>query len=78
MSYVEPKLVFRKTDNPLVLAYGMEHSPGTFTPTGMREYHVEPVAKWCFENLCGIVSNFPYEITFKNEAEVAWFLLSWS
>jgi hypothetical protein len=74
----EPKLVFRKTENPLILEYGMDHGHGSFTPTGMRDYHTEPVAKWCFENSCGVISNFPYEIEFETEAHVAWFLLRWS
>lgn len=75
---VIPKLIFRQTSDPLVLEYGMEHSPGTFTPTGMRDYHVEPVAKWCNDNMCGIVHTFPNHISFNNEGEVAWFLLAWS
>lgn len=74
----EPKLVFRKTDDPLVLEYSMAYYPGCFTPTGMRDHHIEPVAKWCFDNSCGIISKFPYHIEFKSEAEVAWFLLTWS
>ena len=78
MNYSEPKLVFRTTDDPLILEYGMDHGRGTFTPTGLRDYHTEPVAKWCFENSCGVFHALPYQIVFKNEAEVAWFLLRWS
>lgn len=74
---MEPRLVFRKTDDPLVLEYGMDHGRGSFTPTGMRDYHTEPVAKWCFENSCGIMSNYPYQIEFQTEAQVTWFLLAW-
>lgn len=79
MTYLpEPKLVFRPTDDPLVLEYGMDYGRGTFTATGLRNYHTEPVAKWCFENSCGVFHDFPYHIVFKDESEVAWFLLRWS
>ena len=37
-----------------------------------------PSAKWCFENSCGVLHSYPYHIVFKDEAEVAWFLLRWS
>lgn len=74
----DPKLVFRRTNDPCVLEYGMDHGHGSFTPTGMRDYHVEPVAKWCNDNMCGIVHTYPHHIVFKNEGEVAWFLLRWS
>ena len=74
-----PKLKFRKSQyDPCILEYGMEYSRGTFTPTGLRDEHVEPVAKWCFDNSCGVVHKIPYQIVFKNEAEVAWFLLAWA
>lgn len=78
MNYPEPKLVFRTTDDPLVLEYAMDHGRGQFTPTGLRNHHTEPVAKWCFENSCGVLHTFPYHIVFKDEGEVAWFLLRWS
>lgn len=74
-----PKLVFRKSQaDPCILEYGMEYSQGTFTPTGLREEHVEPIAKWCFENSCGVLHSYPYQIVFKDEGEVSWFLLRWS
>ena len=74
-----PKLAFRKSPhNPCILEYGMEYSRGTFTPTGLRDEHVEPVAKWCFDNSCVVLHKIPYQIVFKTEAEVAWFLLAWT
>lgn len=78
-SYPTPiaKLVFRKTEDPLVLEYGMEHSPGTFTSTGLRDHHLNPVETWCQENNCGALRTWPYHILFNSEAEVAWFLLAW-
>ena len=80
MSYTEPKLVFKKTVNPLVLMYGMEYGPDTFTPTGLRPHHIEPIEKWCIDNSCGEVDLDPlrYYIKFKREDEVAWFLLRWT
>ena len=78
LTNTDPKLVFRRTDDPLVLEYGMDHGRGSFTPTGLKTHHVEPVAEWCFENSCGILHSYPYHIVFKDESEVAWFLLRWS
>lgn len=78
MNYPEPKLVFRKTADPLILEYAMAHYPGCFTPTGMRDYHVEPIAKWCNDNKCGIVHTYPHHVVFSTERELAWFMLVWS
>ena len=79
LTSIMPKLVFRPVPNvPLHLEYAMEHGPGTFTPTGMRPEHTKPVLDWCSENECGIFMSFPHHIIFRNEAELAWFLLRWT
>jgi len=76
----EPKLVFRrytKGHQKYELEYGMEFSAGTFTPTGLRDYHLADIKAWCVENDCGQFVDF-YRIVFRDEKEMAWFLLRWS
>jgi len=78
ISYKEPRLEFRPVkDDPLTLEYAMAYYPGCFTPTGMRDYHLEDIKKWCAENNCGEFKDV-YRITFNSEKELFWFKLRWT
>ena len=78
MSNKEPRLKFKRVnDRPYVLEYGMEYNPGTFTPTGLRDHHLTDIRDWCADNDCGEFIDM-YNIAFRNEKEMAWFLLRWS
>jgi len=77
-SDTQPKLVFRRVKNDkYTLEYGMEYGPGSFTPTGLRAYHLTDIKSWCADNDCGEFIDM-YNIAFRNEKEMAWFLLRWS
>jgi len=47
------------------------------TPTGLRSEHLDPVQDWCVQNRCGVRTSFDM-FKFRNEKELAMFLLRWA
>lgn len=71
------KLAFKRiASDPPALAYGMEHYPGCFTPTGIRDHHIDPVRRWCRENSCGWFEGYA-TIRFRSEEDLTLFMLRW-
>lgn len=72
------KLVWiRDETNPLILWARMQYDHGAVTTTGMRSDHLDPIQEWCMHNKCGRRTSFEM-FRFRNEAELAMFLLKWS
>lgn len=88
------KLAFRRIPNSTTaLEYGMQ-CRDTFIPaSGIQwgEYPLIPVGlpvteikQWCKDHDCGVFPDIgnqdtiDYKIAFRNEKELAWFLLRWS
>jgi hypothetical protein len=71
------KLTWQRDPKPLYLCARMAYEHGAVTPTGLRDEHLEPVAAWCQENRCGVRTAFD-QFRFRNEQEIAMFLLRWS
>ena len=44
---------------------------------GLRDTDLDPVQNWCVENRCGVRVSFD-QFEFRNEDELAFFLLKWS
>jgi hypothetical protein len=79
MSNTQPKLIFKQLNSdPLALHFGMEYAPGTFTPTGIRSEHTDPLIEWCTKHSCGTVDLSRHKIVFHDESDMVWFLLVWS
>jgi hypothetical protein len=78
MYYDKPKLAFKKVPGCLALEYAMEHYPGCWTPTGLNNEILLPIFEWCDENNCGEPSPIIYQINFKTEEEMTFFLLKWT
>jgi hypothetical protein len=51
--------------------------PVSTTPTGLRDTDLDPVQDWCVANWCGVRMSFD-TFKFRNEKELALFLLRWS
>lgn len=45
--------------------------------TGLRDTDMDPIQNWCVENRCGVRISFD-QFEFRNEDELAFFLLRWS
>ena len=45
--------------------------------TGLRDTDMDPIQNWCVENRCGVRISFDM-FEFRNEDELAFFLLRWS
>lgn len=54
-----------------------ENSPQIFTPTGLRDEHLDPVLIWCRDNNCGYRTSFNH-FAFDTDEQMAWFILRWS
>lgn len=73
------KLTFKPvTNEPLRLEYSLQFGDGIYTSTAISPEHINPVLDWCSENECGLFLSSPRHILFRNEGELAWFLLRWS
>jgi hypothetical protein len=76
--YLKPRLVFKRVENTkFMYEVGMAHYPGCFTPTGLREEHVDPIGEWCQQNNCGRRTSFT-TFQFRNAKQVTMFLLRWN
>jgi len=64
-------------ETPLVLYARMAYEHGAVTPTGLRSEHLDPVQDWCVQNRCGVRTSFDM-FKFRNEKELAMFLLRWA
>ena len=71
------KLVWERHSRPFYLCARMAYEHGAVTPTGLRDEHLDPVAAWCRENNCGVRTSFD-QFRFRNEKEIAVFLLRWA
>lgn len=76
------------------LEYGIQYNRDTFIPVGMQchgdtVFPVElpdltEIKQWCKDHDCGVFPDIgnqdtiDYKIAFRNEKELAWFLLRWS
>ena len=47
------------------------------TTGGLRNTDMDPIQNWCVENRCGVRISFDM-FEFRNEDELAFFLLRWS
>ena len=45
--------------------------------SGLRDTDMDPIQNWCVENRCGVRISFDM-FEFRNEDELAFFLLRWS
>lgn len=76
--YLKPRIVFKQVEGTkFMYEVGMAHYPGCFTPTGLREEHVEPIGEWCRQNNCGRRTSFT-TFQFRNAKQVTMFLLRWN
>jgi hypothetical protein len=71
------KLTWQRDPRPFYLVARIHYEHGAITATGLREEHIEPVATWCRETHCGVRTSFD-QFRFRNEQEIAMFLLRWS
>ena len=67
----------RHSETQLILYARMCYEHGAITPTGLRSEHLDPVQDWCVQNRCGVRTAFDM-FKFRNEKEIAIFLLRWS
>jgi len=44
---------------------------------GLRDTDLDPVQNWCVENRCGVRVSFD-QFEFRNQDELAFFLLKWT
>jgi hypothetical protein len=54
-----------------------EYPYGAVTTTGLRDTDMDPVQDWCVANKCGRRTAFD-TFKFRDERELAFFLLKWS
>ena len=72
------KLIWeRDTAYKFVLIARIAYEHGAITPTGLRSEHMDPIQNWCVQNRCGARTSFD-TFKFRNEKEMAMFLLKWS
>lgn len=67
----------RDSAYPLIVIARIAYNHGAITTTGLRDTHLDPVQDWCVANKCGRRTAFD-TFKFRNEAELAMFLLKWS
>jgi len=72
------KLIWEKdTAYNLILIARMAYDHGAVTPTGLRSEHMDPIQDWCVQNRCGVRTSFD-TFKFRNDKELALFLLRWA
>jgi len=54
-----------------------EHNPEVFTPTGLRDEHLDPVLVWCRDNNCGYRTSYNH-FAFDTDKQMTLFLLRWA
>ena len=67
----------RDTAYSLIVVARIAYDHGAVTPTGLRDTHLDPVQDWCVQNKCGRRTSFD-TFKFRNEKELAMFLLRWA
>jgi hypothetical protein len=69
------KIVWQRLPgNWLMAKYQYPH--GAVTATGLRDIDMDPVQDWCVANKCGVRTAFD-TFRFRDEKELAFFLLKW-
>ena len=69
------KIVWQRLPgNWLMAKYQYPH--GAVTATGLRDTDMDPVQDWCVANRCGVRTAFD-TFRFRDEKELAFFLLKW-
>ena len=53
-----------------------QYPHGAVTATGLRDTDMDPVQDWCVANRCGVRTAFD-TFRFRDEKELAFFLLKW-
>jgi len=54
-----------------------EHNPEVFTPTGLRDEHLDPVLVWCRDNNCGYRTSYNH-FAFDTDEQMTMFVLRWA
>ena len=72
------KLVWQREPGDKIILVAKCHYPhGAVTTTGLRDTDMDPIQDWCVANKCGRRTSFD-TFRFRDEKELAFFLLKWS
>ena len=54
-----------------------ENNPEIFTPSGLRDEHLDPILVWCRDNNCGYRTSYTH-FAFDTDEQMTMFLLRWA